>query len=143
MLLKVINKNGQKTCFVIDTAGKLYGSITDGDIRRKILRSNKTINEKVKYHCNKKSIFFIKNKLSIKKSKKYFLKKKIEILPLLNNNKKIIDVILKTDFSNTGKKKFKKSNLLKKFKVVIMAGGKGHRLNPITKIFPKPLVPIK
>ena len=55
--LKVINKNGQKTCFVIDTAGKLYGSITDGDIRRKILRSNKTINEKVKYHCNKKSIF--------------------------------------------------------------------------------------
>ena len=141
--LKVINKNGQKTCFVIDTAGKLYGSITDGDIRRKILRSNKTINEKVKYHCNKKSIFFIKNKLSIKKVKNIFLKKKIEILPLLNNNKKIIDVILKTDFSNTGKKKFKKSNLLKKFKVVIMAGGKGHRLNPITKIFPKPLVPIK
>ena len=28
--LKVINKNGPKTYFVIDTAGKLYGSITDG-----------------------------------------------------------------------------------------------------------------
>ena len=141
--LKVIDKNGQKTCFVTDSFGKLYGSITDGDIRRKILKSNKSINEKVKYHCNKKTIFITKKKLSIKKIKNIFFKKKIEILPLLNSNKKIIDVFLKTDYSKTVKKKSKKNNLLKKFKVVIMAGGKGQRLDPITKIFPKPLVPIK
>jgi dTDP-glucose pyrophosphorylase len=141
--LKVIDKNGQKTCFVIDGNGKLYGSITDGDIRRKILKSGKSINEKVKFYCNKKTVFIVNNTQNTKKIKRIFSKKKIEILPIVNSQKKIINIVLKPDLFNITKKKIKKNKILKKLKVVIMAGGKGQRLNPITKIFPKPLVPIK
>ena len=107
------------------------------------MKSGKSINEKLRLHCNKRTIYITKNKSSIKKIKNIFYKKKIEILPLINNKKKIIDIILKTDVFNFIKRKSKKSNSLKKLKVIIMAGGKGRRLDPITKVFPKPLVPIK
>ena len=75
--LNVIEKNGHKTCLVVDAEGKLFGSITDGDIRRKILKSGKSINEKLRLHCNKRTIYITKNKSSIKKIKNIFYKKKI------------------------------------------------------------------
>ncbi len=141
--LKLIDKNGEKTCLVVDQNKKLFGSLTDGDIRRKILRKGKSINEKIYKFSNRKTIFIEEGKVNKKKIKQIFLNKKIEILPLINKNEKITKIILKTDiFKRTKRKKFNKSSL-SKIKVVVMAGGKGQRLDPITRIFPKPLIPIK
>ncbi len=141
--LKLIDKNGEKTCLVVDQNKKLFGSLTDGDIRRKILRKGKSINEKIHKFCNRQTIFIEEGNVNKKKIKQIFLNKKIEILPLINKNEKITKIILKTDiFKRSKRKKFNK-NSLSKIKVVVMAGGKGQRLDPITRIFPKPLVPIK
>lgn len=141
--LKLIDKNGEKTCLVVDQNKKLFGSLTDGDIRRKVLRKGKSINEKINKFCNRKTIFIEEGKLNKKRIKQIFLNKKIEILPLINKNEKITKIILKSDiFKRSKRKKFNKSSL-SKIKVVVMAGGKGQRLDPITRIFPKPLVPIK
>tara|TARA_B100000579_G_C22834188_1_gene857688 strand:+ start:1539 stop:2618 length:1080 start_codon:yes stop_codon:yes gene_type:complete len=141
--LKLIDKNGEKTCLVYDKNKKLFGSLTDGDIRRKILRKGKSINEKIYKFCNRKTIFIKEGKINKRKIKKIFLSKKIEILPLINRNERITKIILKSDiFKRVQRKKFNKS-ILSKIKVVVMAGGKGQRLDPITRIFPKPLVPIK
>ena len=36
--LKIIDKNGEKTCFIIDVNKKLLGSLTDGDVRRSLYK---------------------------------------------------------------------------------------------------------
>ena len=141
--LKLIDKNGEKTCLVLDENKKLFGSLTDGDIRRKILRKGKSINEKIHKFCNRKTVFVKEGKINKKKIKQIFLRKKIEILPLVNRNEKITKIILKSEIFKIAKRKKFNKNSLSKIKVVVMAGGKGQRLDPITRIFPKPLVPIK
>ena len=39
--INLIDKNGEKTCFVVDEKKRLIGSVTDGDIRRNILKKKK------------------------------------------------------------------------------------------------------
>ena len=142
--LKLIDKNGEKTCFVIDDKKKLIGSVTDGDIRRKILKKKENLNQKIHKFCNKKTTFFFQDQIKLKKIKSVFIKKRIEIIPILDKSKKIIDIKLRSEiFDKTKKIKKKKNKSLSKVNVVVMAGGKGQRLDPITRIFPKPLVPIK
>ena len=110
--IKKINTNGQKTCFVLDENKRLYGSITDGDIRRRILKNEKSINDKIQKYCNKKTKYIFADNYSLKKIKKIFLAKKIEILPILNNNKKIVDITLKSEVFNLKKKKENKTEKL-------------------------------
>ena len=78
-----------------------------------------------------------KENYSITQAKNIFLKKRIDVIPIVERSKKVVDVIT---FENI----FKKNNLSKTFSksVVIMAGGKGTRLEPFTNVLPKPLVPI-
>ena len=40
--LKIIDRNGEKTCFIVDEKKRLVGSLTDGDIRRALLKHNNT-----------------------------------------------------------------------------------------------------
>tara|TARA_B110000483_G_C18038236_1_gene481506 strand:- start:146 stop:973 length:828 start_codon:yes stop_codon:yes gene_type:complete len=65
-----------------------------------------------------------------------FLKFKLDLIPIVEN-KKIIDIMIWSDFFS-GKKTLE----TKKISVVIMAGGKGSRLHPFSKVLPKPLVPV-
>ena len=73
-------------------------------------------------------------------AKRLMTKNKIEQIPVLDDTGIIIDVILWTDI--LGEKKRLKSRQFHPNQVVIMAGGKGTRLDPFTKILPKPLIPI-
>ena len=57
--INLIDKNGEKTCFVVDEKKRLIGSVTDGDIRRNILKKRKSLSEKIHKFCNKKNkIYF-------------------------------------------------------------------------------------
>src|SRR5690606_20811888 len=60
-----------------------------------------------------------------------------EFMPVLNAKKQIIDVIFWEDLFKD-KHKVEKINL----PIVIMAGGRGSRLKPLTNVLPKPLIPI-
>ena len=44
--LRTIDKNGEKSCFIIDHNQKLIGSLTDGDIRRSIFKKKKKYKRK-------------------------------------------------------------------------------------------------
>lgn len=117
----------------VEKDGKLMAALTDGDIRRWILSKgdlkaevSKVANYKPKYLRNGDK----------EEALKFMRKHSIEAVPILDNFNRIINVICWDGKDSKSKKE--KIEL----PVVIMAGGKGKRLYPYTKILPKPLIPV-
>ena len=135
--LKKIGKSGFKCVTVVDNNYELKGTISDGDIRRAILKKV-NINSKINLVFNKKPFFLKEGSFSKKKLKNHFLKNKVDIIPVVNNKKKLIKVLSLKELLDD--KETKKP--IKNVSVVIMAGGKGTRMKPFTNVLPKPLIPI-
>jgi NDP-sugar pyrophosphorylase family protein len=70
----------------------------------------------------------------------YMTEQRITAVPVVNDNKEILDVILNRSYNPLKGKERKCQSLVNN--VIVMAGGKGTRLYPYTKILPKPLIPI-
>lgn len=123
-----------KNLIVSNKANDLLGSISDGDIRRALLNTN-NLNSKINRFYNKKPKYFSVDKYTKSDLKNLFLKEKFDLIPIKKNNK-IIDIVSWYEF-------FQNKNPQIKNTVFLLAGGKGSRLLPMTKILPKPLIPIK
>lgn len=138
--LKTLNRTAGKVLLVVDVENKLLGTITDGDVRRYILSGkNITKNADVRGVYNRKPIYINKRDFSANVARAIMIKNKIELLPILDDDNKVVDFITWTKlFAGGGIEKPKIENL----PVVIMAGGKGTRLDPFTQILPKPLIPV-
>lgn len=126
-----LNKNAKKVLFVTKD-NKFVASITDGDIRRWILKKG-NLDVEVKYIANYDPKYFTSANSS--NPKQFMRKHGIEALPILDENGDIISVHLWNDTEIRNK------NMIT-LPVVIMAGGLGTRLYPYTKILPKPLIPV-
>lgn len=137
--IKKLSKFGSRTLCVIDKNNRFLGTLSDGDIRKALLKT-KSLNNKVEKFYNKNSTFFFENSISKNELKNKFYKDKFDLIPILKKNKKISKIISLDDFIK-GKKIIKKNKKLN-LDVVIMAGGYGLRLKPFTSILPKPLIPI-
>lgn len=135
-----LNSTGEKILFVAGSDNRLIGIITDGDIRRSIV-NGATLHSKVEDIMRRNPITFSSSEPDYKsKAKELMLQKKIEHVPILDSEGKIEDIILWADFLGNTKKYSSKKRFNNQ--VVIMAGGKGSRLDPFTRIFPKPLIPV-
>lgn len=138
--LKKIDKAESKVLLVVDEDNKLLGTVTDGDVRRYIL-SGKGVKGSVREVCNKQPIYIKKKEFSIEFAKKMLIQTKVKLIPIVDNNSKVVDAIAdKQVFSESELSAFMVSKI--DLPVVIMAGGKSTRLEPFSKIFPKPLIPI-
>lgn len=138
--MQKLSDTAEKILFVVDESDKLLGTVTDGDIRRGII-NNLKFDARVEKVMSR--IFFtvsLGTPLIEQKVIQIMIKNKIEQIPVLNDIGIIVDVILWTDI--LGVKKDIKPKQFYQNEVVIMAGGKGTRLDPFTKILPKPLIPI-
>ena len=137
--LKQMTETGEKCLVVVDKKNTLLGTISDGDIRKAIL-NGKINKDKINEYYQKRPTFLREENYSLSQAKNIFLKKRIDVIPIVERSKKVIDVIT---FENIFKKN-KSSIRSKTFSktVIIMAGGKGTRLEPFTNVLPKPLVPI-
>lgn len=114
--------------FVIDEDHKVIGSLTDGDIRRVLIR-NKDLNQPVEEVCNKDFIH-VKEPVSFIKVSDY-RKKNIKMLPILDKDGRFVRLV-----------DVDKIEAELPIDCVIMAGGRGKRLSPLTDSVPKPMLPL-
>ena len=134
--LKQMDEMGEKTLFVIDEQGLFLGTVTDGDIRRRILKG-KSLSETIANAMNARPIS-LRYDFEQEAAKQLMLEQALECLPVIDDNKKVISAVWWVDLFENKSKKLKAL----KIPVVIMAGGEGSRLAPFTKILPKPLMPL-
>ena len=114
--------------FVENEKKSVIGSLTDGDIRRSLAK-NADLHIPVSDICNRNFSFELDSKKFM--DLKEYRKQNIKILPILNIDKKLIRII---DLERT------QSEL--PLECMIMAGGRGKRLSPLTDSVPKPMLPL-
>lgn len=133
-------KVSSKTLIVVDSNNLLMGTISDGDIRKFILKKPTLyLTTKINEIYNNEPIFFNDTEFDNQKIISTFTKYKIDVIPIINKNKKIVKVIRWYELFDFQKNYFKKI----KIPGVIVAGGKGERLMPLTEILPKALMPVE
>lgn len=127
--MSAIDKVEPQIVFVLDER-KLLASLTDGDVRRYLLKGGK-LTDKAIDAANKspKTAMDVQTASSIYNSRNYIA------IPIVDDKMEIVDIYI-------GKKKTGTRVANLDIPVVINAGGKGTRLEPYTKILPKPLIPV-
>lgn len=121
---------GSMTLFVLDNERKLAGTLTDGDIRRAIV-AGLTLDAPADMAA-KRSFKSVRLGAIDPADLREFRNAGITLIPVLDNDGRIADIL---DLSR------RRSRL--PLKAVLMAGGKGERLRPMTEKTPKPLLQIE
>ncbi len=115
--------------FLVDENQKLIGSLTDGDIRRGFI-NGLTLESDISSFVGKDPKYFSVNAYSISQMQEW-REKNFRIIPVVDDEHNIVDIV---NF------RIQKSYL--PIDAVIMAGGRGKRLMPLTENLPKPLIKV-
>ena len=115
--------------FVVNDQQQLLGSLSDGDIRRALIKGAE-MSDSVTSAMNSQCIFAVGEQPSKDIVQRCKIKA-IRFLPLVTGDKRVIQVVDVDQLED-----------IIPVEAVIMAGGEGKRLRPLTENLPKPLLPI-
>lgn len=128
--ITLINKVDRQLGLIVDEEGRLLGTITDGDIRRAIL-SGRSLEDSVEEAMYKDPVTASAGE-NPERLKTLMRLRQVKFIPLLDGEGRVADLIFHDPFERGAV-----GNL-----VVLMAGGLGVRLRPLTEQCPKPMLEI-
>ncbi len=139
-----LDQTAEKCLFVVGENGALIGALTDGDVRRAILKG-RSLDETIVGIYNTKPITIVEsdgradNEQTFVEATQLMIEHRAEVLPVINDAGRILRYVTWIDLfgDESGAERPALTS-----PVVIMAGGYGTRLEPFTKVLPKPLIPV-
>ena len=128
-LIKLNDLGADAILFVADENTVLIGSLTDGDLRRGFIKGL-TFENAITEFIQPNPIFVYKNKIDLA-DLEWYKQQNLKIIPVIDDRKRIVDII-----------NLRFTNSVLPVNAVIMAGGRGQRLMPLTANCPKPLLKV-
>lgn len=125
--LSTLPDKSSLTLFVLDDNNLLRGTVTDGDIRRGLL-NNLEISQSIGLFMNSNFRYILNSSNNTIELKKLRIEG-LSLIPLLDRNSKLMEII-----------DLKKRKASLPISVLLMAGGRGERLKPLTDTVPKPML---
>ena len=133
-VLDVINNiedSEYQICFIVDDSDSLIGSITDGDIRRGLIEGH-SIDSNASQIMNSNPISILSTQ-SEREAQTIMTANQIKQLPVINKENQLIGLYLMDQILNLAPKDNQ---------ILIMAGGFGKRMMPLTENLPKPMLEV-
>lgn len=127
--LDILPDNVSRTLFVMNDSEQIVGSLTDGDIRRGLLNGLE-ISHSIASFMNT-SFKYLKNSNDNLDLIKSFRKADLNLIPLLDDQYRLLELL-----------DLKRTITMIPVAALIMAGGRGERLRPLTDFQPKPMLKI-
>lgn len=128
-LIKLDELASDAILFIVEENKKLIGSLTDGDLRRGFIKGL-GFEDSILEFVQSNPKFIYDDEFDQKKLEE-FKDKNFKIIPILNKDHQIVDIL-----------NFRNRSTLLPVDAVLMAGGKGMRLRPLTENTPKPLLKV-
>jgi dTDP-glucose pyrophosphorylase len=131
-VLEAMTRSGKQIVLVVDADGRLAGVVTDGDIRRAMLRGA-SLDAKVDEVVNRAPLVGPAG-LSATEALQFMRTRSVRHLPLLDAERRVVGLLRLEDLLAPPPPL--------RSRAVIMAGGEGRRLRPLTEATPKPLIAV-
>lgn len=128
-LIKLDSLASDAILFVVDENNKLLGSLTDGDLRRGFIKGL-GFEDPILSFIQLNPSYIIEGEYALEKLELY-KSKNFKVVPIINNENQVVDII-----------NFRETSTRIPADAVLMAGGEGKRLRPLTEKTPKPLLKV-
>lgn len=137
MALNYMDDIKKKLLILNDESGHFLNLVSIGDIQRSIIKGHALSDKLIDITIDKKIVSSTND--SLEDIKILMSKIRADFMPILNENRELHDVVFWGDIAEKNESHHEVKNNIP---VVVMAGGKGTRLKPISNVLPKPLIPI-